>query len=92
MKKIENFEKYIFLKSIKSSFKLEYLKDNSIKSLDTYDFHMPENIFYKPSLNPENAGFCREDQCLGNGVFNISSCFQGTFFKSKFLKFYLQIE
>ena len=54
-----------------------YLKDNNIRGIDTLDFHFPSQIFYNSSLNPENLGFCSGDDCLGNGVFNISKCFMG---------------
>ena len=33
-------------------------------------------MFYNSTLNPENEGFCTEN-CLGNGVFNISTCSGG---------------
>lgn len=37
---------------------------------------MPEDLFYDSSLNPENDGFC-SDGCLGNGVQNLSNCYDG---------------
>lgn len=53
------------------------MKDNQINNIKTYDFHFPENIFYNSTLNPENEGFCDDNACLGNGVYNISKCFGG---------------
>ena len=44
---------------------------------DTYDFSLPKNTFYNSTLNEENAGFCDNNDCLGNGVHNISRCFEG---------------
>ena len=35
-------------------------------------FHLPTNIFN----NSENFGFC-EENCLGNGVLDISKCYGG---------------
>ena len=52
------------------------MRDNEINNIKTYDFHIAENIFYNSTLNPENEGIC-DDDCLGNGVFNISKCFGG---------------
>ena len=61
------------------SYKLEYLKDSSVDDLDTYTFHMPKNMFYNASLNPDNEGFCTKN-CLPNGVMNISKCYGGILF------------
>ena len=44
--------------------------------MDTFVFHLPENLFYNSTLNPYNDGFCADD-CLGNGVQNISRCYGG---------------
>ena len=57
-----------------------YLKDNKFKDINTFDFHMPTNIFYNSSTNPDNQGFCSGEDCLGNGVFNLSKCFMGIYF------------
>ena len=56
---------------------MTYLKDSNVRGIDTFDFHFPKNIFHNSSLNPENDGFCSGEDCLGNGVFNISKCFMG---------------
>ena len=56
------------------SYTLEYKKDNLIENIKTYDYHFPSNIFYDSELNPENDGFCENNKCLGNGVFNMSAC------------------
>jgi hypothetical protein len=48
-----------------------------------FDFHLPTNIFN----NSENFGFC-EENCLGNGVLDISKCYGG-FFKLKVKKKFL---
>ena len=50
-----------------------YRGDGLIDNLPTYDYHFPKNIFYNSTLNPENEGFCEND-CLGNGVYNMSAC------------------
>ena len=47
------------------------MRDDVVKGLNVYTFHLPEDIFHKS--NPVNEGFC-EGQCLGNGVFNSSKC------------------
>jgi lysosome membrane protein 2 len=52
------------------------LKDSKVAGVKTYAFHLPENIFWNSTLNPENIGFCDND-CLGNGVQNISKCYGG---------------
>ena len=45
-----------------------------IENVKTYDYHFPKNIFYGSDLNPENDGFCENNNCLGHGVFNMSAC------------------
>jgi hypothetical protein len=50
------------------------LRDNEINGVKTYDFHLPKDIFYES--NPANEGFCDEN-CLGDGVLNISKCYGG---------------
>jgi hypothetical protein len=37
---------------------------------------LSKDVFYNSTLNPENEGFCTDD-CLGNGVFNLSKCLGG---------------
>ena len=55
-----------------------YLRDNNIKGIKTYDFHLPKNIFYNTTGNANNIGFCgKNNKCLGNGVQNISTCYGG---------------
>jgi lysosome membrane protein 2 len=51
-----------------------YKKDNIVKNIKTMDFHLPSDIFHN---TPDNAGFCDEGRCLGNGVLNISKCYGG---------------
>ncbi|CAF1030388.1 unnamed protein product [Brachionus calyciflorus] len=58
------------------TYSLTYLRDNEIAGVKTYDFHLPENIFAEPSINPENEGFC-DGECFGSGVLNISNCYGG---------------
>lgn len=59
------------------SLKLEYLQDNMIDGVETYDFHLAKDSFYNSTLNPENEGYCSGYDCLGNGVFNLSRCLGG---------------
>lgn len=66
---------YSFNPDMCRSYYLSYLKDGEIDGIKTYDFHLPKDAFYNATLNPDNAGFCKE--CLGNGVLNISSCYGG---------------
>ena len=63
------------------SYSLTYLKDNNVNGIQTYDFHFPKDLFFNSTLNPANKGFCDEN-CLGNGVLNISRCKEGMFNKS----------
>lgn len=69
---------YSFNPDMCRSYYLTYLKENKIDGIKLYDFHLPPNIFYNSTLNPENEGFCHpKDKCYGNGVQNISSCYGG---------------
>jgi len=61
---------------------LEYTKENYISGVKTYDFELPANAFYNSTLNPENIGFCSND-CLGNGVMDLSNCYGGKIFFNK---------
>ena len=63
--------------SLLRSYKVVYLKDNVLDGLNTFDFHLPSNIFHNASENPESDGFCDPSGCLGNGVLNISTCYGG---------------
>ncbi len=45
-----------------------------MKNIDTYDFHLPYDLFSMSRLQSE--GYCTND-CLGNGVLNISKCSNG---------------
>ena len=65
---------------------MKYVRDGQVKGVETLDFTLPEDIFYNSTLNPDNEGFC-DGECLGNGVFNISQCKDGTFFSIISLKF-----
>lgn len=67
---------YLFNPELCRSLHLDYLRDRYVNGIRVYDFHLPENIFYNSTLNPENNGFCDDEKgCLGNGVLDISSCF-----------------
>ncbi|CAF0832095.1 unnamed protein product [Brachionus calyciflorus] len=66
---------YSFSPDMCRSYYLTYHKDNVFNGVHTYDFHLPKDIFYNSSLNPDNLGFCTN--CLGNGVLNISNCYGG---------------
>ena len=58
---------------------MEYLRDNEINGTKTLDFHFPKYMFYNTTFNPENAGFCgQNNKCFANGVQNISKCYAGT--------------
>jgi lysosome membrane protein 2 len=64
----------IFAPDMCRSFSLEYKRDNIVENVKTYEYHLAKNIFStNSSLNPENEGFCGQD-CLGDGVFNMSQC------------------
>lgn len=54
----------------------EHKEDTNLYNMNLKTFHLPRNIFYNSSMNPLNQGFCSND-CLGNGVQNISRCFNG---------------
>ncbi len=45
-----------------------------MKNVSTYDFHLPADLFNISRMQSE--GYCTND-CLGNGVFNISKCSNG---------------
>lgn len=68
---------YSFSSEMCRSLKLEYLQDNMIDGVETYDFHLAKEAFYNSTLNPENEGYCSGYDCLGNGVFNLSRCLGG---------------
>ncbi len=68
---------YAYNSDMCRSYKLVYLKDAVVDDIDVYQFHLPQNIFYNASSNPDNFGFCNENDCLGNGVMNISKCYGG---------------
>lgn len=57
--------------------KYTYLEDNIIDGVEAYDFHLPKDVFYNSTFNPENEGYCSGNDCLGNGVFNLSRCLGG---------------
>ena len=65
---------YAFSPDMCRSYSLVYLRDNNVNGLHTYDYHVPEDLFWNTA---ENAGFCDEGFCLGNGVLNISKCYGG---------------
>lgn len=69
---------YSFSPDMCRSYRLEYLRDNMFEGAKTLDFHLPKNIFFYSTLNPDNEGFC-SNNCLGNGVLNISKCYGGKF-------------
>jgi hypothetical protein len=56
---------------------LEYLKDSEVNGIKTMEFHLPKNIFYNSTLNPENYGFCSGNECIGNGVHSVRKCREG---------------
>ena len=49
---------------------MEYLNDTN----ETFEFHLPKNIFANSTLNPSNKGFCPKNDCLGNGVQSVREC------------------
>lgn len=67
---------YAFNPDMCRSYSLTYLRDNTVKGVKTYDFHLPKDIFYNSTENAANIGFC-DSNCLGNGVLNISKCYGG---------------
>lgn len=64
------------------SYYLNYYKDDVFNDVNVYTFRLPQNIFDNATLNPENEGFF-EGEYLGNGVQNISKCYNGPGFISK---------
>lgn len=58
------------------TYTLQFLRDNKINGVNTYDFHLPKNAFWNATLNPLNEGYCDGD-CIANGVQNISRCYGG---------------
>ena len=54
------------------SLKLEYSKDNN--KTNSFEFHLPKNIFYNSTLNPDNNGFCSDNDCASNGVQSVREC------------------
>ena len=58
------------------TYTLKYFRKNKVRGVETWDFHLPENVFWNSTLNPSNEGYCQGD-CLGNGVQNISKCYGG---------------
>lgn len=75
---------YAFNSEMCRSFYFEYKEDKQLHGMDLYTFHAPHNLFYNSSLNPLNEGYCSND-CLGNGVQNISRCYGGKSIKSDYL-------
>lgn len=55
---------------------MTYLKDNEIDGIPTYGFHLSSDLFSCSNMKKE--GFI-EENCLGNGVFNLSNCQNGNF-------------
>ena len=69
---------YFFNPDLCRSSSLEYLKENDIEGVKTYDFHLSPNIFSNnETLNPLYKGFCPKDDCLGTGVQSIRECRDG---------------
>ena len=58
---------------------MKYSRDQIINNLNTFEFNIPNDIFHYSKLNPENNGYCDENGCLGQGVFNVSKCTGGRF-------------
>ena len=53
---------------------LEYLRENNIAGIKTYDFHLPTNIFsHNETLNPDNEAFCPKKDCY-DGLQSIREC------------------
>ncbi len=68
--------RYAFNPDICRSYPVSYLRDGEVNGVKTYDFHLPNDVFSMKTL--QNEGYCTDD-CLGNGVLNISKCSQGLF-------------
>ena len=52
---------------------MEYVKKSDVQGIETLEFHIPNNIFYNSTLNPDNEGFYKENY-IGNGVFSQKRC------------------
>jgi hypothetical protein len=72
---------YAYNSDMCRSYYLEYFKDDVHNGIKTYNFHLPKTIFYNTTYNPDSNGFC-ENECVGNGVLNISTCYGGNTFIS----------
>ena len=58
------------------SYYLSFLRERKDGYVTLYDFHLSSNVFNMS--REENRGFCGNVSCLGDGVLNISTCYQGT--------------
>lgn len=62
------------------SYYLSFLRERKDGYVTLYDFHLSSNVFNMS--REENRGFCGTGPCLGDGVLNISTCYQGIPFMS----------
>ncbi len=79
---------YAFNSDMCRSFYLEYKEEKTLSDMNLITFQVPHNVFYNSSLNPLNEGFCAND-CLGNGVQNISRCYGGQSLINQYLVYLL---
>lgn len=68
---------YLYNSDICRSIYLQYDRESSVLDIPTLRFRVPPEVFQSPSKNPANAGFCPVDDCLDDGVLEISSCKEG---------------
>ncbi|CAF0936193.1 unnamed protein product [Adineta ricciae] len=57
------------------SYYLSFLRERKDGYVTLYDFHLSADVFNMS--REENRGFCGQGPCLGDGVLNISTCYQG---------------
>lgn len=57
------------------SYYISFLRERKDGPVKLWDFHLSANVF--DMTREENLGFCGQGPCIGSGVLNISTCYQG---------------
>jgi len=70
-----NKEVYSYNADMCRSYYLSFLREKKDGYVTLYDYHLSSNVFNMS--RKENQGFCGRGPCLGDGVLNISTCYQG---------------
>jgi len=71
----KNKEVYSYNADMCRSYYLSFLRERKDGYVTLYDFHLSSDVFNMS--REENRGFCGSVPCLGDGVLNISTCYQG---------------